>query len=364
MIDGMFVLDSVVHAFNSTAENALSRYGRSIFIGGHKFQSGMVSGDYRLEPLRYFQPMTADIIEATLFAESQVDFAVYHTIPIWGFIKDWSPASIGAELCRRHPNRMRMYGGVSPLQGKRALDEIDRQVEEYGIIGMKIYPMDIVDGEVRALRFNDQEVMYPVLERCRKLGVKVVAVHKAFPLGPVQMDPFRNGDVDYAAVDFPDLAFEVVHSGMAFLDEAAAQVGRFDNIYVNLESTAALAENFPRKFATILGEFLAAGAQKRIFWSSGSTNPHPRPVLEAFAKMEMPADLMEGYGYPALTPEIKADLLGLNYARLHGLDIDAIKTATADDAVSRQRAGGLAPPWSKLPVPAQPDRIAIEAMAS
>jgi len=99
------------------------------------------------------------------------------------------------------------------------------------------------------LHFDDRELLYPILERCRTRGVKVVAVHKAMPLGAVAMDPFKNGDVDYAAIDFPDLNFEIVHSGFAFLDEAAFQLARFPNVYVGLESTATLAARHPRKLA-------------------------------------------------------------------------------------------------------------------
>ena len=172
---------------------------------------------------------------------------------------------------------------ISPLQGRKALDDLDRQVEEWGIIGLKLYPVDVIDGEVRVLRFDDRDLLYPILERCRKHGVKVIAVHKAMPLGAVAMDPFKNSDVDYAAIDFPDLNFEVVHSGFAFLDEAAFQIARFPNVYVGLESTAALAVRHPRKLARILGEFLMMGGGKKLFWSSGASSPHPRPTLEAFA---------------------------------------------------------------------------------
>ncbi|MBV9220478.1 MAG: amidohydrolase family protein, partial [Methylobacteriaceae bacterium] len=254
-----------------------------------------------------------------------------------------------------------LYGGISPLQGAKALDDLDRQVEEWGIIGLKLYPVDVVDGELKVLRFDDQKLFYPVLERCRQHGIKVIAVHKAFPLGPVQMDPFRNSDVDYAARDFPDIAFEVVHSGFAFLDEAAFQIARFPNVYVGLESTAALAVRHPRKLARILGEFLIAGGRQKLFWSSGASSPHPRPVLEAFARLQMPADMIEGDGYPALTPDMKADILARNYARLHGLDLDAIAAAVAEDEVSRRRREGLAEPWSRLQVPPSPDPLAVEA---
>ncbi len=357
----MFVFDSVVHGFDSTAANVASRYGRSLLLANHGFQWAMVPEPYRLEPLRYFQAITPDVLESLLFLESDVDMACYHMVPAFGFLHDMSPMSVGLELKRRHPNRIVNYGGVSPLQGQKALDDLDRQVEEWGIIGLKLYPVDVIDGEVRVLRFDDQEVLYPVLERCRKHGVKVVAVHKAMPLGAVAMDPFKNGDVDYAAIDFPDLNFEVVHSGFAFLDEAAFQISRFPNVYVGLESTAALAVRHPRKLARILGEFLMMGGAKKLFYSSGASSPHPRPTLEAFANLTMPIDMVEGDGYPELTDEIKADLLGRNYAALHGIDIAKAKSAIADDGLSRARRQGVAAPWSRLTTPARPDDLALEA---
>jgi predicted TIM-barrel fold metal-dependent hydrolase len=287
--------------------------------------------------------------------------ACYHMVPAFGFLHDFSPMAVGLELKRRHPNRIVNYGGVSPLQGKKALDDLDYQAEAWGIIGLKLYPVDVVDGKVRVQRFDDRDLLYPILERCRKLGVKVVAVHKAMPLGAVAMDPFRNSDIDYAAIDFPDLNFEVVHSGFAFLDEAAFQIARFPNVYVGLESTAALAVKHPRKLARILGEFLIMGGGKKLFWSSGASSPHPRPTLEAFARLEMPQDMVEGDGYPPLTDGIKADILGRNYAALHGIDLGKAAAAIADDELSRLRRQGIAAPWSRLKTPAVPDELAAEA---
>lgn len=37
---------------------------------------------------------------------------------------------------------------------------------------------------------DDPEVAFPVFERARQLGIKVIAVHKALPLGPVELRQF------------------------------------------------------------------------------------------------------------------------------------------------------------------------------
>ena len=107
------------------------------------------------------------------------------------------------------------------------------------------------------------------------------------------------------------------------------------------------------------------GGGKKLFWSSGASSPHPRPTLEAFARLEMPADMVDGDGYPPLTDEIKADILGLNYARLHGIDVGAILAANEkDDLTARRKRDGRSEPWSLLKTPAKPDPLAEAAVAS
>jgi len=62
-INGAFVLDSVVHGFDSTAANVASRYGKSLLLANFGFQWAMVPEPYRLAPLRYFQTIDADVLE-------------------------------------------------------------------------------------------------------------------------------------------------------------------------------------------------------------------------------------------------------------------------------------------------------------
>src|SRR3546814_16175659 len=82
---------------------------------------------------------------------------------------------------------------------------------------------------------DDPEVAFPLFERAQALGIKVIAIHKAVPLGPVPMEHYRVDDIDRALTAFPDLQFEIVHGGMAFLEETAWQPGRFPNLSFNPE---------------------------------------------------------------------------------------------------------------------------------
>lgn len=344
------VIDAVAHALDSSPESReQNRYSRSVVDGNFKWQWGLIPDPYRLGEDRYFQSVEPDVLASALFAESQTDVACYHTLPMKGIFKDFSPMSVGLAIRDEYPHRMLLYGAVSPFDGPAMLEELEQQVEEWGICGVKLYPVDLVDGRLRSYSMADEELLYPLFQRCLDIGVKVVAVHKAVPLGIAPTEPFRLDDVDHAARDFPDLTFEIVHGGYAFLDETAMQVARFENVCINLEVTAQLLPKHPAKFATILGEFMIAGGTKRVFWGTGCSFTHPRPLLEAFEQFQMPPHLVEGFGYPELTEEDKADILGLNFARVHGLDVGhLLEEVRGDDIERRKVEEGLREPWAVL----------------
>jgi predicted TIM-barrel fold metal-dependent hydrolase len=345
------VIDAVAHALDHSHESRdRNRYARSVVDGNFRWQNALIPDPYRLGPERYYTSISPEVLCSALFEESDTDVACFHQLPMRGIFKDFSPIEVGLEIRRQYPHRMFLYGAASPIDGSAMLEEVERQVEELGVIGIKLYPVDLVDGRLVSYSMADERLVYPLLEKCRELGVRVVAVHKAVPLGIAPVDPFRLGDVDVAAADFPDLTFEVVHSGYAFLDEASMQLSRFENVCINLEVTAQLLPKHPRKFATIIGELLLAGGSERIFWGSGCSFTHAQPLLERFAEFEMPRELVEEYGYPELTAQDKANILGLSFARVHGLDLDAIRDAIAgDDIEQRKRERGLREPWAELP---------------
>jgi hypothetical protein len=353
VLNGKFVIDAVTHGFDNRPENCIGGgYAERIVDNNYDFQRTMMPERYRLTHEQYYQRMTPDMVAYSLFAESDTDVAVYHPLPTWGVFKDFSPVDIGLEIGERWPGRMTVYGAVSPLEGSKVLDELERQVSEWNVTGVKLYPVDLIDGRMRSFSMGDEKIAYPVFQKCLDLGIRVVAIHKALPLGTAPVEVFRPDDVDYAARDFPDLHFEIVHGGFAFLDETASQVGRFDNVCINLEATAQLLCRQPELFARILGTLLFSGGAKKIFWGTGAAGAgHPAPVLDAFEQFRMPASLVEGYGFPEVTDDMKADILANNFARVHGWSIEKLAREIADDEFARLRADGGLPPWSHAPEP-------------
>jgi uncharacterized protein len=348
-IGNTLVVDAVGHAVDNSPE-ARNRnpYSASVVDGNFAWQEMLIPAEYVLEKERYFRKCSPEVLISSMFRESQVDIGCYHAIPMWGMFKDFSPISVGLEIQRRYPHRMFVYGPISPFEGpNKAIDEVERLVAEHHVVGIKMYPFDFIDGKIRSFSLADEKLLYPILERCVKLGVKVVGIHKAVPLGIAPIDPYRVGDIDYAAVDFPQLSFEIVHAGLAFLDESALQMARYPNVYVNMEVTAQYGIKFPEKFARIMGEFMISGGSNKLIFSTGCSFTDPQPVIEAFNNFKMPRHMIDG-GYPELTEQDKKNIFGLNWARMHGIDLAELKKKIdADDIEAEKRTKGLRPAWTE-----------------
>ena len=92
----------------------------------------------------------------------------------------------------------------------------------------------------------------------------------------------------------------------------------------------------PRRFLKSVGLLLAA-APKQVLFGTGAPLGHPQPIIEAISDIQMSDDLLEE-GLPELTDEVKADLLGGNFARMLGLDVERLKKTFADDEFATRRA--------------------------
>jgi uncharacterized protein len=328
MIDRTVVIDAVVHGYNSPPETYLHPLAgvvvESLYSGYHRVFSPRGDPRWQLDRER-FERADGELLGDALFAESQTDFAIFHDIPLYGMYRGGaSPLWVGRELAERHPGRVALFGGIWPHRSD-PLGEVDRLIDEEGCIGLKFYPYDIYDGVGQATQMNDREGVYPILEHAQKRGLRSVAVHKAIAMAGCPVAPFGITDLDDALTAFPDLHFQIVHGGFAFLEETAVQLTYHPNASVVLEGASAFLINSPLRFAEILARFLMTGAADRIVWGTGCTALHPRPMIEAFWEFQLPEQLIEGYGLPPLSRQLKAAILGGNIARIMGLEVEGVE---------------------------------------
>jgi predicted TIM-barrel fold metal-dependent hydrolase len=354
MLAGRVVVDAVVHPYNLAPDNWNPEMVDQV-EAVHRFHllcHDAANMDYALSREEFYVEFDGEALAHALFAESPVDVAVLHALPNLGFTRgEITDPDRVAELRDKYPNRYRMYGTVDTPIVDRAIADLERQVRDYGIDGLKVYPAFYYDGASHGWRMDAEDYATPLLEAARDLGVRNVAVHKTLYMPPAPKEVFRVEDLDAALERFHDINFQIVHAGAAFVPQTADLMSRHRNLTANLESTVAYLLTNPRLFAEVLGTFLLAGPDQIVF-GSGSNLMHARPLVEAFAKFQMPRDLVDQFGYPEVTDEVRSKVLGGNALRLYGLDEADVLTAVRDDEFERAKANGYPSPWSVLRDPA------------
>lgn len=353
MLNDHLVIDAVAHCYNLDVDNMVnpdsSQAFRDMTYKQHTLYSPRNPGTYLQTPDEFIADCKPEWTAHALFAESQVDMAAYHAVPLFDFFKDGlSSLEKGVELKERHPNRILLYGTCNPLEGRVALESIDVQIRDLGVDGIKLYPAVFYGGHSVGWRMDDPTVAYPIFERMLELGLRNVAVHKAVPLGPADIAVFNVDDLVPAARQFPEMNFQIVHGGLAFMEETTMLVRRFENVHINLESTMSYCQSRPRHFAEVLGNLLYYGSPEQLLFATGCNLVHPRPIIDAFWDFVMPEDLIEGYDFPPVTEEIKAKVLGENFARLHDIDISTARSALEGDEFELERRDGFAEPWALI----------------
>lgn len=372
MIDDIFVLDAVTHAYNHTPENwADEAGGHSMVEMAYALARNSPDVRHELSKEVYLSNWSVDDLATLLFRESQTDVAVFHPLAISSFKDGYCSLEKAAEALQKYPQRfIGAYLVVDPLTGPMALQSMSEQKDMFGdkALGLKLYPTSWQGHKPVSWSMDDPTLIYPLYEKAQELGLDTVAVHKAVPIGPIAVgNAYDPSDLENAATEFPDLKFEVVHGGLAFLEETAWLLARFGNISVNMEIQNIIVERRPNSFADILIGLCRVGGNAmldRLFWGSGGTLCHPQPGLEAFMKFEFPQEKLDNSGLFAavtqITEENKRNMLSGTYARLHGLDLDAISAAIADDEFSRARAATLPEPYSTISLA---DRVEQDRLA-
>ena len=111
------------------------------------------------------------------------------------------------------------------------------------------------------------------------------------------------------------------------------------NVYAELGSTWFVLVRRPREAAHVLGKLLLAVGEDNVLWGSDSIwYGSPQPLIDAFRAFQIPQELRERHGYPELTPRIKAKILGLNAARVYGIDPEAARQRAATDDLAWVKA--------------------------
>jgi predicted TIM-barrel fold metal-dependent hydrolase len=210
------------------------------------------------------------------------------------------------------------------------------------------------------------------VEAARALGVLMVAGHRGLWDNGGFASNGSPRDMVRAAAAAPDINFLIYHSGYERMtteeayDPSASDhfgvdrliraleesgLGPEDNVYAELGSTWANVMTEPEQAAHVLGKLLVALGPDRILWGTDCVyNGIPESQITAFRMFQIPEQMQEEFGYPALTQQMKEKIFGLNAARIYGVDVEATRMEIDEDDVNGLRTAFLFDPRS-VPVP-------------
>ena len=264
-------------------------------------------------------------------------------------------------------SRLVLHANTDPERGPSELDYMAAIAADYPVAAWKVYP------HAGSLLLDSEELGGPFVERARSLGVNVIAAHRGISNGGGYMSPGSPRDVVFAAKAAPEVRFLIYHSGWESTsdenhayDPDAPEVsgvdrliraliesglGPQDNVYAELGSTWFNLLGEPEQAAHVLGKLLSYLGPERVVWGTDCVfNGVPQGQIAALRSFQIPERYQVEFGYPALTPEIRARIFGLNGAQVYGIDPSEIRYAITDDDVERLRLARVDDP-SSVPLP-------------
>ena len=308
------------------------------------------------EPRSYLNCLGPDEFVKDVFLDSDTDMMVLSFV---SSRRDAEPLTIqAADAVRRIVDRMEgtqrllLHGRVNPNQ-PGDLESMDELKERWKVSAWKTYTQWGVDG--RGFFLSD-EIGTRFIEKARALGVKVICVHKGLPFGKRSYEHSQCSDIGVVAKRFPDVSFLVYHSGFVTGVPERAYTGRGDgidtlirsiiengvkpnsNVYAELGSTWRHLMREPTGAAHALGKLIKYCGENNVLWGTDSIwYGSPQDQIQAFRAFQIAPELRAMYGYPEITPALRAKIFGLNASRVYAISADEVKKHTWADGITQER---------------------------
>jgi len=298
-----------------------------------------------------------------VFLDSDTDMAVLSFVPS---LPDENPVSLReADRVRKlvaalgKGRRLLLHALTIPNAQPLSLqfERMGQALKTYGISAWKVYPQ--WGPERVGWWLDDPRVGIPFIEEARRLGVKAICMHKGLIFEGHEPRYGACDDVGRAAKLYPDVTFIVYHSGFdlrrkegpydprradmgvdslvkSLLDNG---IGPNSNVYAELGSTWRMVMGDPDQAAHTLGKLLKYVGPKRVVWGTDSIwYGSPQDQILAFRAFQISREYQERFGYPALTPELKAAIFGLNAAPVYGVDPSVRSAGNETDPLGKLKA--------------------------
>ncbi len=243
------------------------------------------------------------------------------------------------------------------------IEQMERELELYKIDSWKWYCHTDPGRSGGGFQLNDDNSQW-FIEESRKRGMKLISCHKGYSYQSRTLGHLANPqDVGEAAMRNPDFNFVIYHSALKHgqadgenwheMNEWNPETGDFlwhkilmeqkiknptmNNVYCEIGSffnTLVVAD--PIMCMHGIGKNIKHYGADHVIWGTdclwwGS----PQWAIEAFQRFQISDELCEKHGYKKLTKQDKAQIFGLNAAKLYKVDVNAQRKALPADVLSR-----------------------------
>jgi uncharacterized protein len=292
-----------------------------------------------------------------LFVDSETSVACLSGVPATrdqGLMSPQARAQIQEIVERYGGSRMLFHCNTDPQLAGEADYMAQAAMRVPTIAAWKSYPQTNPGG------LAAPNVVSTFIKAARDTGVKIIASHRGLTAAGYT-DGNSPLDVVRAAKMAPDLKFLVYHSGWNGADEnhgydpnapaASLQgVDRFvraleenqlppgSNVYAELGTTWRNLTLMPQDAAHVLGKLLKYVGPSNVLWGTDCVmSGSPQGQIAALRTFTIPDALQQQFGYPALTPELKKKIFGLNGAAVYGIDPAKVRYAIKNDDITKLR---------------------------
>jgi predicted TIM-barrel fold metal-dependent hydrolase len=318
-----FVVDSHSHFWDASEENwvpGAEQYAKGwidCFYGYHKLGPPETHWDWN-----HYLKVTEEDFVRDVFDEGHVDVAIFQSTYLKEWYKDgFNTLERNGALAERYPGKLLVNGRWDPREGDAGIKQLEEDHKRYNFTGVKLYTAEWREGS-RGWTLRDPEA-FRFLEKSQELGIKNIHVHKGPTIWPLDKDAFDVKDVDTAATSFQGLNFIVEHVGLPRIEDFCFMAVQEPNVYAGLSVVVGgLMYARPKFFAKVMGELLFWVGEDKMLYGGDYNIWTPKWQVEGLVDWQMP-DEDQFSDYPRLTTDSKKKILGLNAARLYGIDVPA-----------------------------------------
>ncbi len=247
--------------------------------------------------------------------EAGVDVAFILREPAMNISGYTAPLSSNAFIMQEiapYPERMYLECNVGPILRRgvnHAIWELDHLVKNCNARLCKVYaPED--DGPL-----NDPR-LWPFYEKCCELDI-AVTIHT----GTAYVLPHPDGLtrpllLDDILLDFPELKVIAYHMGWPYTEELMGLAGKHKNLYLSMSGIAGWYARAPHRGYHMIGEALEWAGPDKIVMGLDMPFDETKRIVDFVRTLQIPEELRQQWGYPEITDEMRAKILGLNLAKL------------------------------------------------